>query len=95
MPIYEYECSSCGQRFEKRQKFTDDPVAECAVCGSPSRRILLPAGIIFKGSGWYKTDSRGSDSSSIPSSTSNSSTGDSSATKSDEAKTPASTSSDS
>ncbi|MCL5961835.1 MAG: zinc ribbon domain-containing protein [Chloroflexi bacterium] len=58
MPTYEYECLSCSQRFEKRQSFSEEPVAECPDCGCQVRRVLYPAGIIFKGSGWYITDSK-------------------------------------
>ncbi len=59
MPIYEYECKACGTRFEKMQPITADPLTECANCGQgPVRRVLHPVGIIFKGSGWYVTDSR-------------------------------------
>ncbi len=57
MPIYEYECQ-VGHRFERRQSFHDEPLRECVECGQPARRLLSPAGIIFKGSGWYITDSR-------------------------------------
>src|SRR5205823_3585870 len=64
MPIYEYECSNCGKRFEKIQSMTADSITECINCGGgPIRRVLHPVGIIFKGSGWYKTDSRKSGSS--------------------------------
>ncbi len=56
MPIYEYECTSCGHRFEKRQRFSDEPLATCPTCGNTVRRLLYPAGIIFKGSGFYVTD---------------------------------------
>src|SRR5262245_63225988 len=69
MPIYEYECTSCKTRFERSQRFTDPPVTECPECGGPVRRVLFPAGIVFKGSGWYITDSRkstGSESSAAP-----------------------------
>ena len=61
MPIYEYECQQ-GHRFELRQGFHDDPAKECVECQQPVRRLLSPAGIIFKGSGWYITDSRSSSS---------------------------------
>lgn len=57
MPIYEYECEQ-KHRFEKWQSMKDDPIKECPECGSSVRKILHPAGIIFKGSGWYITDSR-------------------------------------
>lgn len=63
MPIYEYECEN-KHRFEKWQSMKDDPIKECPECGTSVRKILHPAGIIFKGSGWYITDSRKSDSSS-------------------------------
>lgn len=59
MPIYEYECSGTDKhRFEKWQSMKDDPIKECPECGSGVRKIFHPAGIIFKGSGWYITDSR-------------------------------------
>lgn len=59
MPIYEYECSGGDKhRFEKWQSMKDDAIKECPECGSSVRKILHPAGIIFKGSGWYITDSR-------------------------------------
>ncbi|TAH52963.1 MAG: zinc ribbon domain-containing protein [Chloroflexota bacterium] len=57
MPIYEYECEN-KHRFEKWQSMKDDPIKECPECGAAVRKILHPAGIIFKGSGWYITDSR-------------------------------------
>jgi putative FmdB family regulatory protein len=56
MPIYEYECTTCGHRFEVKQRFSDEPVASCPSCGNAVRRLLYPAGIIFKGSGFYITD---------------------------------------
>jgi len=58
MPIYEYACATCGHRFELRQRFSDEPVEECPECGSSVHRVFHPTGIIFKGSGWYITDSR-------------------------------------
>ncbi len=63
MPIYEYACGSCGYHFEAKQRFNDDPIAECPECGQAVRRVLHPAGIIFKGSGFYKNDSRNGSSS--------------------------------
>lgn len=59
MPIYVYERPD-GSRFELRQGFNDDALAEDPVMGVPVRRVLQPAPVIFKGSGWYKTDSRAS-----------------------------------
>ncbi|MDA8218768.1 MAG: hypothetical protein M0Z94_14265 [Dehalococcoidales bacterium] len=58
MPIYEYECRHCGVRFERRQSVHEDPVKDCPDCGGAVRRVLFPVGIIFKGSGFYVTDSR-------------------------------------
>lgn len=58
MPTYEYECTACKTRFERVQRFTDPPVAECPECGAPVRKVFHPAGVVFKGSGWYITDSR-------------------------------------
>lgn len=57
MPIYEYECPN-KHRFEKWQSMNDEPIRECPTCGSAVRKVVHPAGIIFKGSGWYITDSR-------------------------------------
>jgi putative FmdB family regulatory protein len=56
MPIYEYECSICSCHFDKRQNFSDEPVAVCPKCNGKSRRVLVPAPVIFKGSGFYVTD---------------------------------------
>ena len=58
MPIYEYECDSCDFIFEKRQSFNDEPVVICPSCEGIVHRIFHPAPIIFKGSGFYITDSR-------------------------------------
>ena len=58
MPIYEYQCSVCKQRFEIRQDFKDKAVAMCPVCKSNARRLFSPVPIVFKGSGFYITDSR-------------------------------------
>ena len=57
MPTYAYRCLNCSSEFEKVQKFVDKPVSKCPVCGKgPVRRLLQPAAIVFKGSGWYATD---------------------------------------
>lgn len=58
MPIYEYACDQCGHRFDIRQSWSDDPLTECPECTGRIRRVLHPAGVIFKGSGWYITDNR-------------------------------------
>jgi putative FmdB family regulatory protein len=56
MPTYEYQCKSCNHRFEIWQKMTDEPLTVCPECSGTIRRIFFPAGIVFKGSGFYKTD---------------------------------------
>ena len=57
MPLYEYECDACGERFELIRKFSDPPVETCAKCGKgPVRRLISSPAIQFKGSGWYITD---------------------------------------
>jgi putative FmdB family regulatory protein len=58
MPTYEYLCQTCGTRFEVWQKMSDDPLTTCQACGGPVRRVLYPAGIVFKGGGFYSTDHR-------------------------------------
>jgi putative FmdB family regulatory protein len=58
MPTYSYHCNSCGHDFEAVQRFADDPLKECPECGSAIRRVIQPVGVVFKGSGWYITDSR-------------------------------------
>ncbi len=62
MPTYQYLCESCGHRFDIFQHFADAPLTTCPSCSGPIHRVLFPAGIVFKGSGFYKTDSRGSSS---------------------------------
>jgi putative FmdB family regulatory protein len=59
MPTYEYECRSCGHAFEALQSMSDDPLTECPECGKEIRRVLSGGmGVIFKGSGFYKNDSK-------------------------------------
>jgi putative FmdB family regulatory protein len=60
MPTYEYRCTNCDEHLEVVQSFADDPLTECPKCGGPLRKVFSPVGIILKGSGFYKTDSRGS-----------------------------------
>jgi putative FmdB family regulatory protein len=59
MPTYEYLCQACGSRFDAWQKITDDPIETCPTCGDHVHRVLYPVGLVFKGSGFYKTDHRG------------------------------------
>ncbi len=56
MPTYEYLCQTCSHRFEQWQKMTDEPLTICPECGGHIRRLFFPAGIVFKGPGFYKTD---------------------------------------
>jgi putative FmdB family regulatory protein len=58
MPIYEYACRSCAQHLEIAQSFKDDPLTECPACGGSLRKVYGTIGITFKGSGFYRTDSR-------------------------------------
>ena len=60
MPTYEYECQSCHQRVEAVQKFSDPDLTVCANCGGELRKVFSAVGIVFKGSGFYKNDSRSS-----------------------------------
>ena len=58
MPTYQYACTDCGDRSEVVQRFTDDPLTVCATCGGRLRKVFSPVGIVFKGSGFYRTDRR-------------------------------------
>ena len=58
MPTYEYACTACGHRLEAVQSFSDEPLSECPECGSALRKVYGAVGIVLKGSGFYKTDSR-------------------------------------
>lgn len=58
MPTYQYACTSCGEQLEAVQRFSDDPLTVCPACGGALRKVFSPVGIVFKGSGFYRTDSR-------------------------------------
>lgn len=58
MPIYEYACTSCGERTEAKQSFDDPPLETCALCGGKLRKLYSPVGVVFRGSGFYSTDGR-------------------------------------
>jgi putative FmdB family regulatory protein len=58
VPTYQYACTECGEQLEMVQKFTDEPLTECLVCSGRLRKVFSPVGIVFKGSGFYRTDSR-------------------------------------
>ena len=66
MPTYEYACRSCGEHLEVAQSFSDDPLTECPHCKGELRKVFSPIGIAFKGSGFYRTDSKGSSSTPAP-----------------------------
>ena len=58
MPTYQYTCTECGEPVEAVQKFSDPPLTVCEACGGKLRKVFSPVGIVFKGSGFYRTDSR-------------------------------------
>src|SRR4051812_8017526 len=90
MPTYEYACKSCGQHLEVVQSFKDEPLRICPNCDGELRKVFSPIGITFKGSGFYKTDSRGSsgksESAKSESSSSSSSSSSSDSSKSSDSK---------
>jgi putative FmdB family regulatory protein len=66
VPTYQYTCTECGEPVEAVQKFTDAPLTVCAACGGRLRKVFSPVGIVFKGSGFYRTDSRNGSSATAP-----------------------------
>ncbi|MFF9481248.1 FmdB family zinc ribbon protein [Streptomyces sp. NPDC014733] len=66
MPTYQYQCTECGQGHEAVQKFTDDALTECPSCQGRLKKVFSAVGIVFKGSGFYRNDSRGASTSSSP-----------------------------
>ncbi|MET8408942.1 FmdB family zinc ribbon protein [Streptomyces sp. NPDC005195] len=104
MPTYQYQCTECGEGLEAVQKFTDNALTECPNCGGRLKKVFSAVGIVFKGSGFYRNDSRGSSSTSSPASkpstpspaaSSSSSSSSSSTTSSSESKSSGSGSSSS
>ena len=90
MPTYQYTCTECGEPLEAVQKFTDAPLTVCPACGGRLRKVFSAVGIVFKGSGFYRTDSRNGSSATAPaaaSSTSDSGSTNGSADKAAEKKT--------
>ena len=77
MPTYQYTCTECGEPLEAVQKFTDAPLAVCPVCGGRLRKVFSAVGIVFKGSGFYRTDSRNGSSATAPAASSTSDSGSS------------------
>ncbi|MBM3145291.1 MAG: zinc ribbon domain-containing protein [Chloroflexi bacterium] len=85
MPIYTYRCENCGVQFDRSQRFSDDPLSMCPECEKETlRKVFLPVGIVFKGSGFYSTDHRSS--SSVRTSSSNESDSSSKKEKSESVK---------
>ncbi|WP_079036815.1 MULTISPECIES: FmdB family zinc ribbon protein [Streptomyces] len=82
MPTYQYQCTECGEGLEAVQKFTDDALTVCPSCDGRLKKVFSAVGIVFKGSGFYRNDSRGSSSSSTPAGSSSKSSSSSSDTKS-------------
>ncbi|WP_341926669.1 FmdB family zinc ribbon protein [Nocardioides psychrotolerans] len=78
MPTYQYACTECGHDFEQFQSFSDDALTECPQCQGRLRKVFNAVGVVFKGSGFYRTDSRSSSTASEPAASSSSSSGDSS-----------------
>ncbi|HEX3310725.1 MAG TPA: FmdB family zinc ribbon protein [Streptosporangiaceae bacterium] len=66
MPTYQYTCTECGEPLETVQKFSDEPLTVCPACGGRLRKVFSPVGIVFKGSGFYRTDSRKSATAAAP-----------------------------
>lgn len=95
MPTYQYQCTECGEGLEAVQKFTDDALTECPHCNGRLKKVFSAVGIVFKGSGFYRNDSRGSSSSSSPASSSKSSTSSSDSSSSTSSASSSSSSSDS
>ncbi|MFE6766427.1 FmdB family zinc ribbon protein [Streptomyces sp. NPDC057689] len=100
MPTYQYQCTECGEGLEAVQKFTDDALTVCPNCDGRLKKVFSAVGIVFKGSGFYRNDSRGSSSSSTPASSASkasgsgsSSTGSSTSSETKSSAAPASTSS--
>lgn len=92
MPLYEYECKQCGHRFEKIQKFSDEPEKVCPKCGGEVEKLLSSPAVQFKGAGWYVTDyaKKGSSQPKSGSSEASSSDSKSDSKPSDTAKPPSS-----
>ncbi|MFG2630528.1 FmdB family zinc ribbon protein [Streptomyces sp. NPDC048473] len=95
MPTYQYQCTECGEGLEAVQKFTDDALTVCPSCEGRLKKVFSAVGIVFKGSGFYRNDSRGSSSSSTPASSSAKASGSDSSSSSTGSDTKSSASSSS
>ncbi|MFJ9522607.1 FmdB family zinc ribbon protein [Kitasatospora sp. NPDC101801] len=92
MPTYQYQCTECGTGLEAVQKFSDDALTTCPECQGRLRKVFSAVGVVFKGSGFYRTDSRSSSSSSVSSSTSSTSSAPAASTPAPAASTSSSSS---
>ena len=88
MPTYQYACTECGHAFDQVQSFTDDSLTVCPVCQGRLRKVFNAVGVVFKGSGFYRNDSRSTTSSSTPAAESKSESKSESTSKSESAKKP-------
>ncbi|MFD7639887.1 FmdB family zinc ribbon protein [Kitasatospora sp. NPDC059795] len=95
MPTYQYQCTECGNGLEAVQKFSDDALTTCPDCQGKLRKVFSAVGVVFKGSGFYRTDSRSSSSSSLSSSSTSGSSTSGSSTSGSSSSTPSSSTSSS
>jgi putative FmdB family regulatory protein len=93
VPTYQYQCTECGEGLEAVQKFSDDALTECPACDGRLRKVFSAVGVVFKGSGFYRTDSRGSSQSSTSAAKSDSSSSTSSSSASSSSTSSSSSSS--
>ncbi|MEU3958881.1 FmdB family zinc ribbon protein [Streptomyces buecherae] len=82
MPTYQYQCTGCGEGLEAVQKFSDEALTECPSCKGRLRKVFSAVGVVFKGSGFYRTDSRSASSSSTPGSSKSTKSGSDSSSSS-------------
>ncbi|WP_344960770.1 FmdB family zinc ribbon protein [Streptomyces thioluteus] len=87
MPTYQYQCTECGEGLEAVQKFTDDALTVCPSCDGRLKKVFSAVGIVFKGSGFYRNDSRGTSSSSSPAKSASTTTSSSTASSSTSSST--------
>jgi putative FmdB family regulatory protein len=92
VPTYQYQCTECGEALEVRQSFTDDALTVCPNCQGTLRKVFNAVGVVFKGSGFYRTDSRSSDKSSVPAKSETASSSSSTSSDSSSSSSSASTS---
>lgn len=95
MPTYQYQCTDCGEALEVHQSFTDDALTECPACQGRLRKVFNAVGVVFKGSGFYRNDSRGTTTSSETSSSSSGSASKDSGTAKEKTSTTSSSTSSS